>query len=128
MEQLKHLLLLVTALVMLMGANVLLGAVVAGLKKNFDKEVLKDGIKKALAIALALVMVYIAGLCLPDIKLVEYKNEVLTIIDALDASFLAGIIVYAGKVFKNIFTLFTVKTSSASSPFESIPVETELME
>lgn len=128
MEQLKHLLLLVTALVMLMGANVILGSIIAGLKKTFDKEVLKDGIKKAVAIAVAFVMVYIAGLCLPDIKLVEYKEEVLTIIDALDTSFLVGIGVYAGKVFKNIFTLFTVKTSEASSPFDSIPSETGLGE
>ena len=128
MEQLKHLLLLVTALVMLMGANVLLGAIIADLKMTFNKEVLRKGVKKAVAFALALVMVYVAGLCLPDIKLVEYEGEMVTIIDALDASFFVGFGVYAVKVFKNFYTLFTVKTSTNSNPFESIPDETGLEE
>lgn len=127
MEQLKHLLSLVTALGMLMSANVLLGVIIADLKTTFDKEKLKKGVKKAVAFALALVMVYIAGLCVPYFE-VEYDGKMLTIIDALDTIFLGGIGLYVGKVMKNFYKFLTLKDSAESSPFDSIPAETALEE
>ena len=66
MEQLMELLKLVLALIMFMSANVLFGAQIASLKLEYDKTVLVNGIKKHAATALGIVMMYVGGLCLPN--------------------------------------------------------------
>ena len=115
------------ALVCLIIANTLLGAVIAGLKMQFKKEVLIRGILKHSSVALAIFLIYVAGLCVPNLQVTLINENAATILEALDAGFLSALAYYAVKVFKNLFSLFGVKTEVQEiTPTTSVPTVTEL--
>lgn len=115
------------ALLCLIIANTLLGAVIAGLKMQFKKEVLVRGILKHSAVALAIFLIYVAGLCVPNLQVTLINENAATILETLDAGFLSALAYYAVKVFKNLFSLFGVKTEvQESTPSISVPIVTEL--
>lgn len=126
MEMMK----LVCGLLLCMGANISLGVANADIKKEFDKETLVNGIKKAIAVVVALVMLYCAGVyCLPEVKLFEFNGELLTIVDALEAIFYAAIVLYGGEALVKVLKVFNLK-SKVQEPevVATIPEETAFEE
>ena len=120
---------LIVALIALIVANTLLGAVIAGIKMDFKKEVLVRGLLKHTAIAFAIFLIYVAGLCVPNLQLVTINGDALTLIEALDTGFLSALAVYAGKVIKNLYVLLTIDAKNAVeeiNPTSSVPTFTEL--
>ena len=120
---------LIVALIALIVANTLLGAVIAGIKMDFKKEVLVRGLLKHTAIAFAIFLIYVAGLVVPNLQLVAINGDALTLIEALDTGFLSALAVYAGKVIKNLYILLTIDTKNTVEeidPTTSVPTFTEL--
>ena len=111
MEQFMELSKLVLALVMFMGANVLFGAQIASLKLEYDKTVLANGIKKHAATALGIVMMYVGGLCLPNMTFDLFGAQV-TVIDGLNTLFTLAIALYVAKALKNLATLLGVSSNN----------------
>ena len=109
MEQMTK---LVCGLLLCMGANISLGIACADIKKEFCKTTLLNGIKKSVAVVIALVMLYSAGVyCLPDFKLFEVNGELLTIVDALVAIFYAAIMLYGGDALGKLVKAFNLKSN-----------------
>jgi hypothetical protein len=102
---------LVCGMLLCMGANIGLGVANADIKKEFDKTTLANGIKKATAVAISLVMLYCAGVyCLPEIRLIEINGEMLTIVDGLGAIFYAAIGLYGGEALGKVLKVFNLKS------------------
>lgn len=117
------------ALICLIVANTILGAVIAAIKIDFKKEVMLRGLLKHTAIAFAIFLIYVAGLVVPNLQLVTINGDALTLIEALDTGFLSALAVYAGKVIKNLYTLMTIdakNTVEEIDPTTSVPTFTEL--
>lgn len=126
MEMLK----LVCGLLLCMGANISLGIACADIKKEFNKETLLNGIKKALAVVAGLVMLYCAGtMCLPEFKLFELNGEMLTIVDALGSIFYAAILLYGGEALIKLVKVFNLKSKIEEAAIvATVPEVTELDE
>ena len=116
---------LIISLVSFMLANIILGSILADLKNQFNKEVLIRGIKKAVAFAVALVLVYFGGLFIPDLAVVTIGTYSLTVIKALDTLFNLAVGTYAFKSIKNLGKILGVETNI--DPVETMiePSETE---
>lgn len=102
---------LLISLLAFMIANIIFGSVLAEMKNTWDKEALFKGIKKAIAIALGLTLVYFGGLFIPDLAVVDIGGMSLTVNNALDVIFTAGIVLYAYKALTNVAKLIGVETS-----------------
>ena len=100
------------ALMCLILANVLLGSAIAEMKFEFKKEVFIAGVLKHVSIILGIVLIYIAGLCVPNLQLILVDERSLTLIELLDVGFVSALAVYAGKVAKNLFSLFSISANS----------------
>lgn len=102
---------LLISLLAFMIANIVFGSVLAEMKSKFDKEAFIKGIKKAVAVALGLSLVYFGGLFIPDLAVVEIGGMSLTVNNALDVIFTAGIVLYAYKALTNVAKLIGVETT-----------------
>lgn len=116
---------LIISLISFMLANILLGSVLAGLKNQFNKEVLIRGFKKAFAIAIALVLIYVGGLFIPEVAVVNIGNYDLTVVKALDTLFSMAVIMYAVKSIKNLANILGVETNVDPVEDMQVPSETE---
>ena len=120
---------LTVALICLMNANVLLGIAIAEMKLEFNKEIMVRGILKHSAIAFAIFLIYVAGCCVPNLQVVIINENSLTLIEALDTGFLSALAIYAAKVIKNLYTIFTIDTKNTieeMSSTTSVSILTEL--
>lgn len=126
MEMMK----LVCGLLLCMGANISLGVASADIKKEFDKETLVNGIKKAIAVVIALVMLYSAGtMCLPEVKLFEFNGELLTIVDALESIFYVAIVWYGSEALFKVAKVLNLKSKIQEPEIvATIPEETAFEE
>ena len=116
---------LIISLVSFMLANIILGSILADLKNQFNKEVLIRGIKKAIAFAVALVLVYFGGLFIPDLAVVTIGTYSLTVIKALDTLFGMAVAMYAFKSIKNLGMVLGVDTKIDPVEVMIEPSETE---
>ena len=129
---LAHKLLALTfGLVCLIISNTLLGIVIAELKVEFDKEIMIRGLLKHSAIALAVFLIYVTGLVVPNMQVVLGDGEPLTFIEALDTGFMSTLAVYAAKVIKNLYILLTIDAKNKVEEinvYESLPENTEFVD
>jgi riboflavin synthase alpha subunit len=119
---------LALALIIFMVANIVFGSAIASIKEEWNKEKLIKGIKKAIAIAIGFVLVYIGGLLVPDLAVVQINGTSLTVSMALDVLFTVAVVTYAYKSIKNGAELLGVSTSIETVATQDAPIETELNE
>lgn len=97
------------ALLLLIGANILLGSTNAFMARQFDKTKFINGIIKGSVIAVSIVMVYAAGLLIPNIVIMQIDGQNVTLVMALGMLFVAAIIAYGQEDIGKIATFFKTK-------------------
>lgn len=97
-------------LLAVMLANILLGATLAGFKKEFNRDNLCKGIFKAICIILACLFMYTCAWLNPNIIVAEINGAELTIVGGMNALFIAGIILYSGKDLMKLKDLLKLST------------------
>ncbi len=128
-EQIMELGRLLAGLMFFMALNILSGSGKANLLQEFNKEILMNGIKKAVYILLSVVLLCGAGLCLPEFELaLSADGEPLTIFAALQGTLFAMNGAYGATALKNFIAVFGVKTSITQvTGHELLPEYTELV-
>ena len=125
MAELTKLIGLAVALIIFMVANIVFGSAIAAIKEEWNKEKMIKGIKKAIAIAIGFVLVYLGGLFIPDLTVVQINGSALTVTMALDVIFTLAVVMYACKSIKNGAELLGVSTSIDTAATQEMPLETE---
>lgn len=100
---------IVLALVMI--ANIVLGAVKSKLASLFDKNKLKDGIVKSVAVWGSMVLLYIAGTIKPDMAAITINDQTLTIHSAIIIIFTGAIAKYGTDSIIKLLDLFKISIS-----------------
>lgn len=93
---------LVIGLIALMVANILLGSIDALLNQQFNTKVLKQGIIKAIVVAISFILTYVAGYLNPDILAIEVNGETVNLIIAVTMILIAGFVYYGNEVLKKL--------------------------
>lgn len=98
-------------------ANILLGASIAKLKEEFNKENLLNGIFKASMIVISTALIYFCGYLNPDVMAVEINGTVVNLIEGIRLITLAGIILYGAKSLTKLAE--TIKITTAVKSIEN---------
>lgn len=94
-----------------MSANVLLGATVAKLKQEFNKENLINGIFKATCIIIAVAFMYLCSYLNPDIMVLNVNGSDINLIEGIKLIGIAGIVYYGAQSLKKLANLIKVSTA-----------------
>ncbi len=89
-------------LLILIGANILLGSTNAIFDGNFDAKTFFTGFLKGALVTACAVGLYFAGMLNPDLVAVNVGGEELNILTAVNAAVLAGYYLYARQVFNKL--------------------------
>lgn len=111
---------LLLGLLCLMGANIALGASLAKLKEEFNKDNLINGGFKAGMIILALILIYVCGILNPDMIIGSINQENITLMKGLEYLYTTGIVLYGAMVLGKIGKLIGVSTTVQSPTKEEI--------
>lgn len=101
---------LVIALIGTMLANIFLGASLAKVKEEFDKNTLTNGIFKAGCIVIGFLFMIGAAALTEDIVVASVNGADMNLLEGMRAVVIAGIIVYSGKDLIKLANLFNLKT------------------
>lgn len=120
---------LLGGLLFFMALNIACGSGTANLQQTFDKEILLNGIKKALFAFCGAVLICGAGLCLPEFEIaLAADGGAVTIFEALRVGLIAAVTKYGYDGIKNFITMLGATTSlKATTGHESLPETTELV-
>ncbi len=89
-------------LLILIGANILLGSMNAIFDGDFDIKTFFTGFLKGILVTVCAVGLYFAGMLNPDLVAVNVGGEELNILTAVNAAVLAGYYLYARQVFNKL--------------------------
>lgn len=95
-------------LVSTMIANILLGASLAKLEKEFSKQKLLSGSFKILCIAIGVGLMYLCSYLNPDIVIVSINNTNVNFIEAMKLIFASGIVYYGAQDVNKLVKLLKV--------------------
>ena len=84
----------IIGLIAVMASNILLGASLATLKNEFNKEKLINGLAKALCIVVGISLMYLCSYLNPDILVTNINGTNVNMIDGIILIFTAGIMLY----------------------------------
>lgn len=102
---------LVMALIGTMMANIFLGASLAQIKEEFDKNTFLNGVFKAGCIIVGFLLM-IGSACLSeDIIVASLNGNDMNLLEGMRAIIIAGIILYGGKDLIKLASLFNIKTN-----------------
>lgn len=93
------------ALLLLIFSNIALGSFNSWFDKSFDKEKMLRGIKKGLVVFLVFVLVYIAGVLVPEIQASIVNGEPVNLTTGVLYIITAGFLWYAKEVLTKISVL-----------------------
>lgn len=103
---------LLIGLLLVMGANILLGTTLAQLQAAFDKTTFINGITKALCIALALVLMFICASLNPTILVANISGNNVNLFDGMKLIFTAGIVIYGAKDLAKLKDVFQIDVAT----------------
>lgn len=95
---------LVIGLVALMVANITLGSIEALLNQQFNIKVFRQGVIKAIVVAICFALTYIAGYFNPEIIAVEINGEAVNLTTGINLILIAGFIHYGNETLKKLIT------------------------
>lgn len=101
----------IIGIVLVMIANVLLGASLAKLKENFNKQKMLNGIFKIVCIVLAVIFMYLCSYLNPDIMILNIRGTDINLIEGIRLIGIAGIVFYGGQSLKKLADLIKVSTA-----------------
>lgn len=102
---------IILGVILAMSANVLLGATVAKLKQEFNKENLINGIFKATCIIIAVAFMYLCSYLNPDIMVLNVNGSDINLIEGIKLIGIAGIVYYGAQSLKKLANLIKVSTA-----------------
>lgn len=99
------------ALLLVIFSNNLLGSCKSIIEGTYDKTVAILGIKKGIIVSTSMILVYIAGILVPDITLTAIEGVELTLNQAVQYILTGGFAYYAALVVKKLIEIIQVPTS-----------------
>ncbi|TCX51913.1 MULTISPECIES: hypothetical protein [unclassified Dehalobacter] len=103
------------SLVLLICANILLGSMNAILARQFDKTKFVNGLLKGLVVALAILLVYVAGLLVPNIVIMQIDGQDVTLVMALSMLLVASLLFYGKENIGKIASFINAKFGDNTS-------------
>lgn len=97
--------------VLVMLSNVLLGATLAKLKEEFNKQNLLNGLFKATCIIIAVAFMYACSYLNPNIIVLNMNGVDVNLIEGIRLIGIAGIVYYGGQSLKKLANILKVSTA-----------------
>lgn len=104
----EHLIKLLIGLPIAIISNIILGIALANLKHDFDKEVLKVGVIKALLVYISIGLLVYLGTLLPELS-VLINGELYTLQGAIELGLYSSVLYYSGQSVLKLFKLINAK-------------------
>lgn len=102
---------LVMALIGTMLANIFLGASLAQIKSEFNKDTFLNGIFKAVCIIIGFLFMIGASMLTEDIIVASLNGVDMNLLEGMRTIIIAGIVLYSGKDLIKLASLFKIKTN-----------------
>ena len=104
----EHLIKLLIGLPIAIVSNIILGIALANLKHDFNKEVLKVGVIKAILVYISIGLLVYLGTILPELS-VMIANELYTLQGAIELGLFSSVLYYSGQSVIKLFKLINAK-------------------